>query len=202
MMEKGYEKEYKWRADDAILNHALLWASAHIETQNQTFYMKSQYFDTSDGFLHKQNIALRLRQENQTSICCMKRGNQNTPEGMRSHEEYQCEANSIQEGLAILPEHGAPTELCAEVSAMPLKVTCEVTFTRSALLLQEDNTVCELALDSGTLYHNGKSMPLCEIELEFIAGDEKIFHTLAASLASYLSLTPEPLSKLERALAL
>ena len=69
-------------------------------------------------------------------------------------------------------------------------------------LLQEGDTVCELALDEGTLRHGGRTAPLCEIELEYVAGSEDAFHSLAAELAEYLSLVPEPESKLVRAMKL
>ena len=60
----------------------------------------------------------------------------------------------------------------------------------------------ELALDEGTLRHGGRTAPLCEIELEYVAGSEDAFHSLAAELAEYLSLVPEPESKLVRAMKL
>ena len=50
--------------------------------------------------------------------------------------------------------------------------------------------------------YTGHHAPLCEIELEWIAGSEEVFHALAADLADYLSLTPEPESKLARAMKL
>ena len=79
---------------------------------------------------------------------------------------------------------------------------CNVDFRRCAVLLQEGDTVCELALDEGTLRHGGRTAPLCEIELEYVAGGEQAFHDLAAELAGHLSLIPEPESKLARALKL
>ncbi len=196
------EKEYKWSANDTILNQALLWASARLGTQIRSFRMESRYYDTPDGLLGKQQAGLRLRKESEKTVCCLKLRNRNTSKGMRSHEEYECEAGSIKDGLTLLPSHGAPKDLCDEAAAAQLQVICEVSFNRCAVLIQEDNTVCEMALDKGELRHNEKSAPLCEIELEFIAGNEEIFHKLADNLSSYLSLIPEPLSKLERASAL
>ncbi len=53
-MNKGMEKEYKWRADEGLLGQALLWASSRIGTQSRTLHMQSQYFDTADGLLREQ----------------------------------------------------------------------------------------------------------------------------------------------------
>ena len=33
-MNKTMEKEYKWRADELLLNRALLWASSRIGSQH------------------------------------------------------------------------------------------------------------------------------------------------------------------------
>ena len=161
-MNKTMEKEYKWRADEYLLGQALLWASSRIGSQSRTIHMQSQYFDTPDGLLRQQQGALRLRRENDRSVCCLKLRNENTPGGMRAHEEYQCDAQTVQEGLRALPDKGAPRDLC------------------------------EQAL----------SAPLCEIELEYVAGGEQAFHDLAAELAGHLSLVPEPESKLARAMKL
>ena len=121
---------------------------------------------------------------------------------MRAHEEYQCEAVSLLDGLRRLPELGAPKALCERALAADLQEICTVSFRRCAVLLQEGDTVCEMALDEGELRHNGKSAPLCEIELEYVAGSEDTFHALAAELAQQLDLVVEPTSKLARAMAL
>lgn len=94
-MNKTMEKEYKWRADEKLLGQALLWASSRIGSQSRTINMESSYFDTADGLLKEHQAALRLRRENDRSVCCMKLRNTDTPDGMRAHEEYQCEAVSL-----------------------------------------------------------------------------------------------------------
>lgn len=201
-MNEHIEKEYKWRANEWLLGQALLWASSRIGSQSRTIHMQSRYYDTPDGLFARYQGALRLRRENDRSVCCIKLRNENTAAGMRAHEEYECEAKTLQEGLRLLPAQGAPRDLCEQALAAPLELTCAVEFRRCAVLLQEGDTVCELALDEGTLRHGGRTAPLCEIELEHVAGDEGVFHALAAELADHLSLVPEPESKLARALQL
>ena len=79
-MDKTMEKEYKWRADEKLLGQALLWASSRIGSQSRTINMESSYFDTADGLLKEHQAALRLRRENDRSVCCMKLRNTDTPE--------------------------------------------------------------------------------------------------------------------------
>ena len=110
-------------------------------------------------------------------------------------------AQTVAEGLSILPKGRAADALRAG-ARRPLEVICTVNFRRCAILLQQGNTVCELALDQGTLRHGDKTAPLCEIELEYVAGSEDAFHALAAELAEHTSLVPEPESKLARAMQL
>lgn len=196
------EKEYKWSAAPSQFGDALLWASVRVGSPPRTIQMHSEYFDTADGLLRAHDAALRMRRENDKSVCCMKRKNVNSADGMRAHEEYECDAETITSGLAALPAHGAPAYLCALAAAAPLEVTCTVAFTRTAVLLQQEDTVCELALDEGRLCRADRTAPLCEIELEFKVGDEAVFHALANELSAQLSLTPEPKSKLARAIAL
>ena len=201
-MNKTMEKEYKWRATEDTLGQALLWASSCIGSQSRIVHMQSRYFDTADGLLRAQQAALRLRKENNNSVCCLKLRNENTPDGLRAHEEYQCAAQSVTEGLNRLPEKGAPAALCAQVLQSPLEEICAVDFRRCAVLIQQGNMVCELALDQGTMRRGDNTAPLCEIELEYVAGSEQAFRELAADLAATLSLVPEPDSKLARAMRL
>ena len=111
-MNKTMEKEYKWRADELLLNRALLWASSRIGSQSRTIRMESSYFDTADGMLRNKKAALRLRRENERTVCCMKlRGEEESTDGLRAHEEYQCDAGPLEDGLQQRPEKGAPEAL-------------------------------------------------------------------------------------------
>ncbi len=84
-MNKTMEKEYKWRADELLLNRALLWASSRIGSQSRTIRMESSYFDTADGMLRNKKAALRLRRENERTVCCMKlRGEEESTDGLRT----------------------------------------------------------------------------------------------------------------------
>lgn len=196
------EREYKWRASERDLSAALLWASGRIGSETRKIQMHAVYYDTATALLKQQGAALRLRQENDKHICCLKIRNQNAEGGLHQHEEYQCEARTVDSGLCQLPKNGAPKELCDEVLAEGVTPLCTVAFSRISILVMQDNTVCELCLDQGSLSRGTRQLPLCEIELEFITGNLDDFHLLASELADFLSLVPEPLSKVARAMQL
>ena len=164
--------------------------------------MDARYFDTPDGQLAAERAALRLRREGGESVCCLKLRGADASSGLHAHEEYECGASCVAEGLSSLPEHGAPIDLCTRLRTLPLTETCRVTFSRYALLLRTGGAEAELALDYGQMSAGGKSAPLCEIELERKGGSEEWFLALGQALAQEFALKPQPLSKLARARAL
>ena len=161
IMDKTMEKEYKWRADESCSVRRCYGLPRGL-AQRQTINMESQLFDTADGLLKEHQAALRLRRENDRSVCCMKLRNTDTPDGMRAHE-YRCEAVSLCLTVcAVCPELGAPNDLCERALAADLQEICTVSFRRCAVLLQEGDTVCEMALDEGeTASANGKNRRRC-----------------------------------------
>ena len=80
--------------------------------------------------------------------------------------------------------------------------SCAARFTRLAKLVEADGCTVELALDEGTLLGGGKALPLAEVEVELKAGSEAAAVAFAQALAAEFGLTPEPKSKVQRALAL
>lgn len=197
----------KWQAD-ALLQQKISEWSIPLRDKVTHYAMDAVYYDTVDHDLSAQHAGLRIRKENGRSVCCLKCGGSVQTNGLHSREEYECEAQTIDEGIAGLRAAGAPIEICDLIAQKPLLTICRITFTRTAILLCQKNTdgnVCmtaELALDTGTLSHLQTTAPLCEIELEQKSGDIEAFLALANSLAQTFNLKPEPRSKLARAIAL
>lgn len=193
------EQEFKWKATEALLTQVRTWALARPQACARTLEMGAQYFDTEDQALAAQGIGLRLRRENERTVCCLKRREQGAGDGLRIHEEYECEADTLAQGLQALPRAGAPRALCLQLSELPLGVLCEMQFTRHAIRLQEEDIVCELALDQGQMRRASSAMPICEIELELHEGELSDLCRVAQHLQAQFALVPEPLSKLARA---
>ena len=170
-MDKTMEKEYKWRADENLLGQALLWASSRIGSQSRTINMESSYFDTADGLLKEHQAALRLRRENDRSVCCMKLRNTDTPDGMRAHEEYQCEAVSLLDGLRRLPELGAPNDLCERALAADLQEICTVSFGLFGRLIEK---VLHIGTHGFALHRFTAGKP--EVTAEMVSGAEPLFN--------------------------
>ncbi len=196
------EQEFKWDADPALQEAVLLWALDRNAGRAKLIQMDARYYDTPDGILTAEKVALRLRQENAERVCCLKLRGDAVRGGLHAHEEYECPASCIADGLNGLLRQGAPQALCQRLLTLPLEETCRVAFTRYAVQLQIGEAKAELALDRGSLSANGNSAPLCEIELERKGGSERAFLALGGALAKQFDLQVQMLSKLARARAL
>ena len=178
-------------------------ATAAVQDQLRETYgpwvklsMETTYFDTPDGALSAHRMTLRLRKENDVTICTLK-----TPLPDGSRGEWECAADSIVDGIRILPQLGAPTVL-TELTKGGVMARCGARFTRFAAQIPTADGFAELALDAGVLLGGGKEMPLCEIEIELKSGSEEAAVALARQLAARYALKEEPYSKFRRALSL
>ena len=158
--------------------------------------METTYFDTPDGMLSSHKMTLRLRKENDISICTLK-----TPLPDGSRGEWECEAATIEAGCKTLVTLGAPAEL-ATLSASGLLPTCGARFTRLAAELPTADGTAELAIDNGVLLGGGREIPLCEVEIELKTGSDAASQALANAIATEFGLIEEPHSKFRRASAL
>ncbi len=188
----GLEYERKYRADGESLKkiHKSLREPSYV------LQMETTYYDTLDGALSRRKITLRRRFENGISVCTLK-----MPAGGIGRNEFQVEANSIEEALPILCKLSNFSDL-ENLAKAGLQEVCGARFTRIARKISFGSSVLELALDQGILLGGGKELPLYEVEVELLAGDPKDADAYGAFLSAKFSLHEETKSKFRRAMAL
>ena len=186
------EFELKFRADAARLAALLAAYGAGA----QTVTMETTYYDIPGGGLSGRGWTLRRRMENGQGVCTLK-----TPAGGAARREWEVAAADIAEGIEKLCKLDTPGELAA-LTAGGLVQVCGARFTRRAVAVRMGQSVLELALDSGVLLGGSRTCPLCEVEVELKSGSRADAEAFAAELAREYGLTPEPVSKFGRALAL
>lgn len=198
------EQEYKWHIPQetlAALAEFLHSCSGRIS--HDTLQMAAVYYDTPDELVYRSNAALRLRRENEKSVCCLKRTVKK--EGaLAVREEYETEAESLAEGLQKLPDAGAPRDFCLFLSAQTFIEKARTEFTRNCYLLSfagDAPFTAEFAVDVGALGGNGNMQPFEELELELKSGDTAAFEAFALQLERDYALIPQKASKLARAIA-
>lgn len=161
-----------------------------------TIRMRTTYYDTADGDLSARRITLRLRQENDVTVCTVK-----TPVSTLGRGEWECRCEDIVQGIKELCKLGGPEELLA-LTAAGVQPVCGAAFTRRAGIVEFLGTKLELALDEGKLLGGGRERPLCEVEVELKDGTPQAAMAFGLELAHAFGLQPEEKSKFRRALAL
>lgn len=187
----GREFELKYQADAGKI--------AEIREKFGDFTsisMETAYYDTPGGDLSARLWTLRLRMENGTPVCTLK-----TPRPDGSRGEWELECAAIANAIPGLWKQGAPEELLS-LTADGVMETCGARFTRLAANLAIEGAAVELALDEGILFGGGQTLPLCEVEVELKSGSREAAEAFAQQIAEEFHLTPEPKSKVQRALAL
>lgn len=193
-MPRDFKMDKMWHIKDAEVR--LL--------KSDSITMEATYYDTPESMIANMHGALRLRRENDRSICCLKILTYNNGP-YKKREEFEVETDSILEGLALLPAQGAPADVCNAIVQSGIVVLCNIEFTRNAYRIEVNhrvgNCTAELAVDSGIL-RGKKQAHFEEIELEYMSGSDDVYHLFATMIESLFSLTPEPQSKIARAMRL
>lgn len=187
----GREFELKYAATEEI-HRAMVEAFGPF----RKIEMETTYFDTPDGRFSQRKMTLRLRRENDVTVCTLK-----TPLPQGGRGEWECLAQNIHTGLSQLIAAGAPAE-AAQLAVDGLVVVCGARFTRLCTELPTADGTAELALDNGVLLGGDREMPLCEVEVEQKTGSDQATVALANHLAILYGLHPETDSKFRRASAL
>lgn len=187
----GFEYELKFKASQELLS--LLRET--LPGEETVFAMATTYYDTPEGALSARQYTLRHRQENETYICTLK-----APADV-GRGEWETECDDITAAIPVLCKLGAPEDL-ESLTAGGITPVCGARFQRVAKLLTFEQTVLEVALDTGVLTGGGKEEPFWELEVELKSGDIRDADGFADQLARTFRLEPQTRSKFRRALAL
>ena len=193
------EQEYKW-----VIPRETLAALAGYLRENgtrlsqNTLHMQAVYYDTVQDDCYRTGSALRMRRENDRSVCCMKR-TIHKEGALAEREEYETEAETLEEGLEQLPAAGAPADFCLYLRHQQFKELGRTDFIRSCYLLEVGDFTAEFAVDIGSLGKPPHMVRFEEIELELKSGSGDAFRAFAEGLQQQFALQPQPLSKLARA---
>ena len=112
--------------------------------------METTYYDTPSGSLSRKKLTLRLRRENDSTLCTCK---SRLPDGGRGEWETPC--MDIRQGVALLMGLGCPREL-GELAEEGLVPVCGDRFRRLATTMDYQDARLEVALDKGVLTGGGK----------------------------------------------
>lgn len=197
------EIEYKWEMPDVAVLEDMLddGAISACADEVRELRMRATYYDTENQDVYRLHGGLRVRQENDDSVCCLKLA-ASADGACKARQEFEIAADDIAEGLRRLPEAGAPRDVCDMLLAGNPQPTCETDFIRHEQALTCPDFTAALAIDTGEMRNQGRTAPIHEIELEYVSGSEDAFHAFARQMQERFGLEIQPLSKLARAMSL
>jgi inorganic triphosphatase YgiF len=160
------------------------------------------YFDTPQQQLRQQRIALRLRRVGDAAkaqwLQTLKTST-NDLSALTQRGEWERPVAGAQLSRQALEATPWP-DLDPHGSLFESLQPCFVTeFERTLWLVRRrDGSVVEVALDIGHIQANGKTTPICELELELKAGTATSVFDVAHQIAQTVAVLPANLSKAER----
>lgn len=173
-------------------------------SSSEKVVMKAVYFDTPDGKLSKNNMAVRVRYEGESVFATLK-WNGSAINGFHEREEINVpcgEEYFITSPKELFRESEDGRVLMDLIGDDPLINLLEMRFLRRRIRLNYGASIMEMAIDSGAIITDKGEVPILEMEIELYAGDPKDLRELSECLAEAYGLIPENRSKLARGLAI
>lgn len=172
---------------------SLVEASSLLPGKPSSVEQHSIYFDTPDGLLSKTGLSLRIRQSNGARVQTVK-GDGAKAAGLFVRSEWE---QSVDDDRPILddttPIHALLGEKVHEIAPI-----FEVQINRQIWVVQEDETLIEVALDRGEVIAGDRRVSICEIELELKAGVCSTLFAWARKIDAMAPVYLGVLSKAER----
>lgn len=165
--------------------------------------LDNTYYDSPDRALRRARIGLRVRVQDGRYIQTLKTSGEAIG-GLHCRQEWNQEIPGPELTLSAFPE-AARTALAAvpglDMAALTPVFTTR--FERTAYRLPlSGGGEAELALDEGEIQAGERRAPLCELELELLAGEPAALFELAQRCAAEVTLHIANASKAERGYAL
>lgn len=169
-------------------------------------HLHNVYYDTPQRTLQRQRIALRMRHLSGEArprwVQTLKIGGASDSALSRRGEwEAAVPGSSLsQAALQTTPWSAIDPDGAVFQALAPVFIT---TFDRTSWLVRKrDGSQVEVSLDVGKITYADTSTPICELELELMAGQPQALFDVALQIASSIATLPLGASKAERGYAL
>jgi inorganic triphosphatase YgiF len=188
------ELEIKLSVAQPDLDRAVDWLLGQPNTyESGTLQLGNTYYDTPDGDLNRQKIALRIRKLGDRHIQTLKTRGEFVDGAHRRQEwEWPLIGTTLNMGLI------ADTPVGQSVNLAELQPVFETNFQRRVVMIEQGESLVEVAIDSGEIVAGGQSRPLSEVEFELKAGDASLLLAWARRLADEVPVFLNLVSKAEQ----
>ena len=188
------ELEIKLSVAQPDLDRVVDWLLGQPNTyESGTLQLGNTYYDTPDGDLNRQKIALRIRKLGDRHIQTLKTRGEFVDGAHRRQEwEWPLIGTTLNMGLI------ADTPVGQSVNLARLQPVFETNFQRRVVMIEQGESLVEVAIDSGEIVADGQSRPLSGVEFELKAGDASLLLAWARRLADEVPVFLNLVSKAEQ----
>lgn len=158
--------------------------------------LASTYFDTKKNGLRKAGVSLRVRRSGERFVQTVKLAGEGA--GLFSRSEWEWDVSGPRPDRDLL----AGTPAADVLNSTKLLARFETHVERCTWIVEEADGTIEVALDRGVLTADGRTAPVCEIEIELKGGEYTALFTFADALAAAVPVRIGVLSKADRGFAL
>lgn len=192
------ELEIKLSLTPGALSQARQWllAQAGVRAGSEKTLVNC-YYDTPNGELNRQKVALRVRKAGDRYIQTLKTQGAFV-DGAHKRQEWEWPLTGTDLNIGLL----ADTPIGEGVNLAELVPVFETNFLRRVVMLEGANAIIECALDQGTIEAGGNTWDLCELELELKEGKADSLQAWARELAAQIPVFLNLISKAEQGYAL
>lgn len=193
-------------SDPSSLGKQLARTPALARRKATHLHLHNVYYDTPEQILRRERVALRIRRLGSDArpqwLQTLKLGGRGDS-ALSQRGEWETavpDAALALDALEATPWSRIDPDGTVFRALAPCFVT---TFDRTSWSVHKrDGSVVEVSLDVGQIAAGDKSAPICELELELIAGQPAVLFDLAQQIARTIAVLPSNLSKAERGYAL
>lgn len=164
--------------------------------------LESTYFDTPDGWLKAQGMALRVRRQGAKRVQTLKAAVGGDHESLRHVREFEAPVEGERPDLGLIEDEGLRNALLLDDLAARLEPLFTTKVVRHLLPVRLMSSEIEIAFDEGTILAGEVRQPLCELELELLSGEPEYLLQLALAIGEECAFGLEPRSKAARGYAL
>lgn len=192
------ETELKLSMTPANLDRAGGWLSTKgAVDQGEPLTLLNRYYDTPEGALNAERVALRVRATGNDFIQTLKtRGHLQGAALAREEWEWPRPEASLDPSLL------EQTPMAAHPALASLEPVFDTDFQRRVLMLEWKDpgqwARIECALDKGVIRSGAREQALCELELELVEGDASILSGVAHTLTQHVPALLNSISKAEQ----
>ncbi len=177
------------------VHHAVATAAARTQR------VRTIYLDTPDGRLAAAGMAVRLRRDGRRWLQTVKGQGDGLLQRLEHEVPVPAPARGVTPAVDLARHAGTPAHgrLAAVLGDAPvLGPVFETDMRRTRRIVRMGATRIELALDEGRILAAGRSLPLCELELEWLSGPLDGLYRLGERWATRHGLWLDVRSKAER----